>query len=260
MNPKIKDVLGWVAVAAIVLATFGALRYVNSYARSVPAAASFSATGEGHATAIPDVVQFSFGVTTEGGKDIGVIQKENTGKANASIAFVKSKGVDAKDISTQSYTISPRYESCPPVVYSAGIMPSCNGNTIIGYVIDQQIAIKVRDFSKIGDVMSGVTAQGANNVSGLQFIVHDRTEVENEARAKAIVEAKAKAEAFAKAGNFRLGRIISIQESGNYPSYVYNRALDMAKGGAGLEAAPSPSIEPGSQEISSNVTIVYEIK
>ena len=135
----------------------------------------------------------------------------------------------------------------------------CPPASIVGYTISQNVTVKVRNFANIGDIMSGVTERGVNDLSGLSFVVHDRAEIENEARAKAIAEAKKKAQDLAKAGNFRLGRILSIQE-GSQPYYAYNRALEVSgKGGADM-ALPAPAIEPGSEEITQNVTITYEIR
>src|SRR3989338_2794227 len=123
MNPKIKEYVG-VAVVIVLLLALGAVwKYVAAYSSSVVPSATFPVTGEGKVTAIPDVAQFSFGITTEGGKDIAALQKENTEKANTAIAAVKALGVEDKDIKTSYYRISPRYQyyQCPPVTfYSTG--------------------------------------------------------------------------------------------------------------------------------------------
>jgi uncharacterized protein YggE len=268
MSPKIKDVFGWVAVAGIVVLAIGGLQYTSAYSRSVPPSASFSVTGNGRVVAVPDVAQFSFGITTEGGKDIGALQNDNTTKTNTAIDYVKSQGVDAKDIETQNYAISPRYQSfsCPPVIYNqisgnavSPLQPKpCPPSEIVGYTINQTISVKVRDFSKIGNILSGVASSGANNVSDLNFTLNDRTLSENDARGKAITQAQSKASDLAVAGHFTLGRILSIQEGSNPAPIMYNGTY--SPGVAALDVkAVAPSIEPGSQEITSQVTITYEI-
>jgi uncharacterized protein YggE len=262
MNPKIKDILGWGAVAAIAIFIIGTLQFTSAYSRSVVPSASFAVTGESRVTVVPDVAQFSFGIVTEGGKDISALKKDNTAKANAAIDYVKSQGIDPKDIETQNYNISPRYQnfSCPPVVYSAGSAASspCPPSQIVGYTINQNITVKVKDFDKIGEIISGVTERGANNVSDLSFTVKDRDKAENEARGKAIAKAKEKAKELAKAGNFRLGRIVSIQESSYAPS-PYNRVYGMGGAEAMDVKSIAPSIQPGSDEIVSQMTITYAI-
>ena len=82
MSESIKNYLG-IAVAAILLVfAYAAISYVNSYSQSIEPSAfrSFTVSGEGKITAIPDVAQFNFSVITEGGKDIAKLQKENTEK------------------------------------------------------------------------------------------------------------------------------------------------------------------------------------
>jgi uncharacterized protein YggE len=276
MNPKIKDYLGIAAIAALIILIAGSLEFVSAYARSAPAAASFAASGEGRVTAVPDTAEFTFGITTEGGTNVTSLQSENTTKTNAAIAYLKSEGVDAKDITTENYNISPRYNynkviPCPMAAVSSGsagggvapaIAPQqpCGTPGIVGYTVSQTVRVKVHtDFSKIGDLLAGVAAKGANNVSGLNFTVHDRTALENDARAKAVAEAKEKAEAFARSGHFRLGRILSVQESGSQPP-IYYAKLEASGRGAADVGAPSPAIEPGSQEIVSTVTLTYEIR
>lgn len=258
MDPKIKNYLGWASLVAIVVLIGSSIWFVSAYSRSVPPSASFQVTGEGRKVAVPDRAEFSFGLTTEGGRNIASLQKENSDKINSMLDFVKSAGVDSNDIRTANYNISPRYQyfSCPPV--SAGAAKPCPPSEIVGYTVNQTITLKVRDFSKIGDIMTGVANRGANNVSGLQFTLHDRDAAENDARAEAMVKAKAKAEAFAAAGGFRLGRLLSIQESGGAPVYYAQSYGLMGKGG-GAVAAPAPDIQAGSDEIVKNITLIYEI-
>lgn len=258
MDPRIKNYLGWVSLLALIILTAVGVQAAFAYSRSALPVATFSATGEGRSVAIPDTAEFSFGLTTEGGKDVSALQKENTDKMNAAIDFVKSEGVDAKDIQTSNYNISPRYQyfSCQPTSSARPCPPS----EIVGYTINQTITVKVRDFAKIGDILSGVAAKGANNVSGLNFTLHDKDAAENEARAEAISKAKTKAESMAQAGGFHIGRIISIQESGQTPSPIYYGKMTGGFGMGAADVAAAPSVQPGSNEIVKDVTITYEIR
>ena len=105
MNEKTKNYLGWTIVVVLIVFAYSCLDFVGSYSEStIPISfRSFSVSGEGEVVAIPDVAQFSFGVITEGGKDIATLQKENAEKSNNIIEFVKSNNVEDKDIKNQSY-------------------------------------------------------------------------------------------------------------------------------------------------------------
>lgn len=256
MDEKIKNALGGVAVIVGVLLTFATASYVSSYAKSVDPSSfrDFSVAGDGKAVIVPDVARFSFSVITEGGKDVGMLQQENTKKVNAINAYVKTEGVGEKDIKTLNYNIDPRYQyfSC------SGDGKPCPPPEIVGYTINQSVQVTVRDFSKIGALLSGVVANGANSVSQLTFTVDDPTMVQNEARAEAIVKAKQKAQGLAAAGGFRLGKLLSIEESSSQPPYpypMYDKAMGFGGGGS-----IAPAIEPGSQEISVSVILRYEMR
>jgi uncharacterized protein YggE len=129
----------------------------------------------------------------------------------------------------------------------------------VGYTITQSVEVKVRDFSKAGDILSGVVGSGANSVSSLNFTIDDPTRVQSEARAQAIQKAKEQAETVAKAGGFKVGRLLSIDEG---YSPVYDRSYGMGGSNESMKsmsAAPVPAIEPGSQDIVVNVNLRYEI-
>jgi hypothetical protein len=260
MDTNIKNYLGYALIAALVGVVLVGFWYVSVYGRSVQPIATFSSTGESKVVAIPDVAQFSFSVITEGGKDLGVLQTQNVEKSNKIIAFLKTNGVEAKDIKTQNYDVQPRYQyyPCQPV-YSGGISAPCKPSEIVGYAITQSVLVKARKFDKLGELLSGVVTNGGNNVSGLSFTIDNPDEYRNQARAEAIAEARARAEAIAYAGGFRLGRLISINEGGAYPIY-YRESYGIGMGGDAVKSAPAPMIEPGSEDVNVTVTVVYEIR
>lgn len=288
MNQNIKNILGSAIVLTVLAVGYAAVSYVHTYGKAIQPSSfrSFSVTGQGKAIAIPDVAEFNFTVITQGGKDLASLQSQNTTAINKTIAFVKSKGVADKDIKTQYYNVSPDYQTynCNifPQIYSgtsesAGsammiqapapssptIMPpvrSCPPALIAGYTITQSVEVKIRDFTKIGDVMSGVVTNGANQVGQLSFTLDDPSTIQNQAEADAITKANAEAKIIAKAGGFTIGRLLNLQTGGNpYPIYNYAmsaRAMDSVKSAS----APTPTIEPGSQEVNMTVTLQYEIK
>ena len=260
MDNKIKNYLGFAIIMGVVASSIAMLSYVRSYSRSIEPATfrSFSVSGDGEAVAIPDIAQFDFSVITQGGKDIAVLQRENTDKVNAIINFIKSKNIEVKDIKTQNYNLDPRYQffNCPVEIRNA---KPCPPPEIAGYTINQTVSIKIRDFSTIGDILAGVVERGANNVSQLSFEIDEPEKLQNEAREEAIKKAKEKANLIAKAGGFKIGRLLYINE-GFGPIPMRQQFFELeAKGGA-ASPLPAPVIEPGSQEISVSVNLIYEIR
>ncbi len=264
----LKNILGLAGVIAIICFAVSSLWYVNAFSRNSEPTSfrSFSVTGSGKATAIPDVARFTAQVITEGDTNLGSTQQKNTEKVNAVIAFIKTKGVEAKDIKTQNYSVDPRYQyfdcSQPPAVVGRQSVKPCPPPQIVGYTVEQTIAVTVRQKNVIviGTLLSGVVTKGANSVSQLSFEVDDPTAVQSEARAQAIEKAQAKALSMAQAGGFSLGRLLSIDEGGS-PMPLDSKqyfARPMATGSA--IAQPSPTIEPGSQDVVVDITLKYEIQ
>ena len=285
MDQKIRNIVGGAIAFAVLAGGYASLSYVNSYGKSIQPSSfrSFSVSGDGKATAIPDVAEFSFQVITEGGNDLTSLQAKNTDAANKIIAFVKSEGVVDKDIRTQYYNVNPRYQNyncrdMPVIMYNQSSpsqgpggtsMPvpsvspklsvqACPPPSIVGYTVTQSVDVKMRDFKKIGDIIGGVVTNGANQVGSLSFTIDDPSKVQDQARAEAITKAKAKAEGVAQAGGFSVGRLLSVQEGGGYNPYVYESAMSAGKGGGAT--APAPVIQPGSQDVTVTVTLVYEIE
>ncbi len=256
MNEKTKNYLGWALIVGVLAVGVSALGYVGVYRRSVASMSpSFMVSGEGRVIAKPDIARVSFGVTTEGGQDLAGLQTENTTRVNKAIEFVKQQGVATADIQTENYQVSPRYQYCNR--YSPTGESLCPPETIVGYTIEQTVSLKIRDFSLISPILSGVVQNGANRVWGLSFMVDDPTQFENDARAEAMAKAKAKAKSIASAGGFNLGALLSVDE-GFYPLYAKQYGLGM--GGTDAVSAPLPNIEPGSSEIIVSVNLRYAIK
>lgn len=206
---------------------------------------SFTVSGQGKITMVPDIAVVSVGVTAQGPTVTRVQQELNT-KMHAVTDAIKKLGVDAKDIRTSYYNINPTYD------YSS------DTRRITGYQANSNLTVKVRKIDTANNVIDAATANGANEVGGITFDVDDKTRAETQAREEAVKDAKSKAEAAAKAAGFRLGRIINYSESGgDTPRPVlYDAAKPLPIAGA----KQSPEIEPGSSELTVTVTLSYEIQ
>ncbi len=139
-------------------------------------------------------------------------------------------------------------------------MSSPGERILKGYIVDQSVSVKVRNVDVAGKLLTGVGERGASNVSGLNFTVDNNEELQKEARAKAIADAKEKAEELRKELGVSLVRVVSYGESGNWPVPYYSK---LGMGGAmdvRSESAASPEIPTGENKIISNVSITYEIR
>jgi hypothetical protein len=257
MNNTIKNAIGVVAVLATLAFAYFGWQAVKVYDRSSEPTnfRSFYVQAEGEAVGVPDVAQFSFDVITQGGTDIATTQQDNTEKMNAVLEYVNGQGIDKKDVKTTAYNIQPRYTQ------SRCVEGVCPPPQIVGYTVSQSAQVKIRDFGKISGLLQAVVEKGANSVSQLSFIIDDPTDVENEARADAIQKAKDKADLIAKQAGFSVGRILEINEN-FYGIPYYAKSMEMSVSSFDMAegvSAPAPAIEPGSQDVTVQVNIRYEI-
>lgn len=205
---------------------------------------SFTVQGEGKALVKPDIARVSVGVTSN-----GATVKEAQNQLNASINKVsdaiKKLDIESKDVQTTNYSIYPQSD------YRQGGVPK-----IIGYQANTNLSIVVRNIDKANDVLDAATANGANQIGGISFDVDDKTKPQNEARVKAVAEAKKKAQMAAQTAGFRLGKIVNYSEDvGGIPRPPY---LGIAKT-ADSVASRATNVEVGSSEITVTVNLSYEI-
>ena len=208
---------------------------------------SVSGTGEVYVT--PDVGFITISVKTEN-KNVSVASDENSQKMNNVIEYIKSEGVESKDIKTTGYNINPRYE-----------WNNDTGKRILaGYEVSQSVSVKIRDLSKVGMIISNATTKGANDVSSLSFIVDNDDDAKAEAKELAINDAKAKAKELEDLLGIKMIRIVSFSEysDGYYQRLAYDAMVSSEKQLSNAIAVPT--IEVGENKITSTVTITYSIK
>lgn len=242
--------LAWLLIA------IAALLYAVEFGRSVDKTyptRTFSVDGEGEIETTPDVAKFSVSVVSEGSTNVVAVQTKNTEKINAVSTFLKESGVAEKDLKTDEYTLSPRYDY-PNCV---GVSP-CPQPTIAGYTLTQTLKVTVRNMESLGDLLTGVVAKGGNSVSQVAFTVDDENKAKDEARKEAIEKARSKAKRIAKDSGFEIGKLVSLYESPQMMGYGGEGDMMSAKSPAAMNAV-TPTIEPGTNEIKVTVTLTYEI-
>ena len=228
-----------------VLAFFAGQIFYQSKSFQQQNSNQITVSGEGKIYAKADIALVNFGVTNQG-KAVADVVKSNTDSMNAVIGAIKNLGIDEKDIQTTNYNLSPLYN------YTQKL-----GNVFQGYTLEQDVQVKIRDFTKIGDILSQTTAAGANLVGDLQFTIDNPEQFREQARAKAIAQAKANAKNLSQESGISLGKLINVYENSNPYPVAYNSAKMM---GAGIaDSAPVPTIQPGQQEIDVTINLTYQV-
>lgn len=252
---KIVAVIGIMAIIALMAYTYSTIKQ-SKYMYSGPT--SITVTGVGEVFAKPDIATFSFTVTAQA-DDAVTAQNDAESKMKAITDYLKEAGVQDKDVKTEYYNLSPRYDYGNGVCTQFGCPPQ-EEPTLIGYEVSQNVSIKVRNIDQAGELISQVGGKGAMNVSGLSFTIDDDEALKDEARAAAIDDAKARAEVLAEKLGARIVRMNGFweEQGGGYP-IPYGADMMMAKEDA-AQSVRAANLPTGENTITSRVNISYEIK
>jgi len=207
---------------------------------------TLNVNGSGKVYLTPDIAYITIGVHTEASSANDAVADNNT-QAQKVISALTGMGVAEKDIQTTNFNIYPQQ------IYDDQGKPTGE----MKYVVDNSVYVTVRNITTVGDVLDGVVQAGANNISGIQFDVADRTAALSDARAAAVKDAQRKAEELSSAAGLELGSIQTISEytsGGPQPVYEMRAAAPMA-----ADAASVP-IQGGQMLLTVEVSLVYEIR
>jgi uncharacterized protein YggE len=102
-----------------------------------------------------------------------------------------------------------------------------------------------------GRLIDAAVGAGANTVDGPTLGVSIQGRLYRQALQGAVADARAKAQALAKAGGFRVGRVLQVSEQSTQPPVVFAAP-------AGAKAAPTP-VEAGTQDVTADVQVAFAI-
>ena len=207
---------------------------------------TISVTGQGEASAEPDIATVRVGVETQA-EAPGAAVDENSARTTRVIEEIRAAGVAPEDIQTVNFSVYPVYEQGGPERMD-------EGPAIAGFRVSNEVVATVRDIDGIGQVMASVVDAGANRINSLSFGIDDDTAVRDKARRAAVGNARHLAELYAEAAGVSLGDVLSISDSiqGPFPVDAPMMRMEMAQSGA-------VPIERGENTVTAVVDMTWEI-
>jgi len=199
--------------------------------------------GTGQATATPDLLTVAVDITVSAPSAQASLAADNA-KASAVTAAFQTGGVLSRDVQTSNVSIQPNYNLA--------------GN-ITGYQMTNTVTAKLRDFSKAGAIVDALTgaAGNATRIDSMTFSIEDPRGTEDRARSDAVGQAVSHARSMAAAAGERLGPVCSLTDDATSPGPGFNE--DFAARAAASSAAAVP-LEPGTQQVSDQITMVYALE
>jgi uncharacterized protein YggE len=195
-------------------------------------------TGEATVAVAPEAAVIRIGVSSLD-KTARDASDANAKQMTAVIAAIKNDGIAERDIQTSRLSLQPQYDAS-----KAG--PA----RLTGFQATNQITVRIRDIDKLPGLLDRAIAAGANEMSGIEFVVPEQSKLLDRAREDAVADARRKAELYARAAGAKLGHVVAITEEGSAPPV---RPMQVLRSGAQVPIAP------GEQNLKAVVTISYEL-
>ena len=156
----------------------------------------------------------------------------------AVLAAIKDAGIAERDVQTSRLSLQPQYD------------PNKSGPArLLGFQVTNQLTVKIRDIDKLPGILDRAIGAGANEMSGIEFVVSEQSKLLDQARDEAIADAHRKAELYARAAGAKVGHVVAITEEGSAPPCLPMEAL----------RAGAVPVAPGEQTLRVVVTVSYEL-
>lgn len=199
--------------------------------------------GSGTTVVAPDMAIINVGVSQQAPKAEIALKKTSEAMTRMQDRLAKM-GVDARDIQTVRVSLNAIYDH----------RNTGQPRKIVGFQASNAVTVRVHDLTRVGSVLGALVADGANEIGGIQFDMHDKQDALDQARQRAVADAKRKAELMAAASGVKITGVLSIREGGAsvpQPRLMAAR-MDMAE-----MAVP---IAEGQMRLSATVSMEYAIE
>jgi len=194
----------------------------------------------------PDTALVQFGVSAQEEKLQDATQKASQA-AEQIRQLLRSNGLDPKDAQISRFATQPVYDYKNPK------------RKLVGYRVDANISIKLKDFSRIGPIAEGLANLDVTDTS-ISYLLEDMDAAKIKAVEDAQRRAHSEANAVAQSGGRALGELsyASVDTYEQQPVRpMMAKAVPMAAG-----AAPPPTAEFSAEKITvtAHVNALYNLK
>jgi uncharacterized protein YggE len=200
-------------------------------------------TGTGEASAPPDIAYVETGVVTQGDSAADALAA-NTKAMDSVFKGLGEMGIAKADMQTSQFSVNPVYDQPKD---------SNQAPQIRAYQVTNRVTATIRKLDSLGATLDKLVGLGSNHLGNVHFAIEHPEPLLDKARAAAVANALHKAKLYADAAGVTLGPILSISEGGG----VVQPPRPLMRMSAAEAAVPVAS---GEQRLTSNVTVVFELK
>jgi uncharacterized protein YggE len=165
-------------------------------------------SGAGEVRVKPDTASISVGSVATALTPVQAMAEASTNMGKI-VETARDAGIEDRDLRTQTISLLPVYERTNG---NRGQRPKNSG-----YRAQQRLRVTVRKIDGLGEVLDTLVKAGANDVGGIGFSISKRAELVDEARRKAVSQARHAASILASEADMRLGSALKIEEQSSSP-------------------------------------------
>ena len=213
-------------------------------------------TVQGHADVFvsPDICLITFSRETIDMTSVSTAFTENGRVIKEMSTIVKDAGIEEKDVQTTNLVIGPMYSYEHDGIRQKKVFE--------GYRVTQDMAVKVRDMTKISSLLDACITAGATEVKNVQFTVENPRRYSEAVRVEALEQALKKATKICEVTGMTLGQPITITENetdGPQPHQQYGMMRMQMAMAADSSGGDATAVAQGEIKLTHTVHIVYEI-
>lgn len=241
-----KSILAWVLLFALFSATYGV-------AQEHPAVTAQPNTvyvgADGKFESAPDTALIQFNISAQ--EDTAKAAYDHASRSAEQFRqILRSNGIDPKTAQIGFYSIQPVYDWKNPK------------RKLIGYRVDTNVSLKLRDFSKIAPILQQLADNDFSENQSLSYMLENMDAAKVKAVEDAYRHARANAQAVAGSGDRTLGEL----SYASVDTFEQVRPIPIMRGAVammraqGAEAAPTQDFTPQNVTVTAHVNAVFTLK
>ncbi len=208
-------------------------------------------TGEGSVDVAPDMAVLVLSVMREAPTARAALTA-NSAAMGKVLDAMAGLGIAKRDLQTANFDIQPRYS------YPQPGKDADNAPRLVGYTVRNSLTVRVRDITRVGEVLDTSVTLGVNEGGSILFTNDDPSAAITQARVKAVAEALAKARTLAEAAGVKIGKVLEISEQDYNPRPMAMAKMEMAAMDSRVGGAPPIAAGENSYKVTVSVALALE--
>ncbi|MFL6576517.1 MAG: SIMPL domain-containing protein [Povalibacter sp.] len=205
-----------------------------------------SVSGQGEVQTEPDQAIVTLGIESRKPR-LEDARSDVTKAVDAVLKLTRDLKIDQKYVRATRINVQPEYN------WDA----NAKERNLIGYFVSRQVEVDLRDLDKLGTLLEKATDLGVNQMGDPRLESSKRRDLEREALAKAVQDARLNAEAIGKAAGAKIGNARTITASSGFTPVPMARMKTMAMSAEAADA--SQTYQSGQMTFTGNVQVEYDL-